>query len=142
MPGERQQAIDAAARLLRHGDRSRAELEQRLARRGIEPDAVQAALETLERVGVLDEVRTAELRAARLAERGYGNAYIRAELERRGLPAEAVLAELEPETERAARVDPEKDRLYEAEVRQWWEEGDFSADRAACLDRLADIAQN
>ena len=29
-----------------------------------------------------------------------------------------------------------------AEVRQWWEEGDFSADRAACLDLLADIAQN
>lgn len=108
MPSDRQRAIDAAARLLRHGDRSRVELEQRLARHGIELDAVEAALETLERVGVLDEVRTAELRAARLAERGYGNAYIRAELERRGLPADGALAELEPEEERAARLVAER----------------------------------
>ncbi len=108
MPSDRQQAIDAAARLLRHGDRSRVELEQRLTRRGIEPDAVDAALETLERVGVLDEVRTAELRAARLAERGYGNAYIQAELERRGLPADRILAELEPEAERATRLVAER----------------------------------
>ena len=104
MPDDRQQAIDAAGQLLRHGDRSRAELERRLVERGIRSDAVEDALETLERVGVLDDGRTAELRADRLAERGYGDAYIRAELERRGLPAEAALAELEPEAVRAARL--------------------------------------
>jgi SOS response regulatory protein OraA/RecX len=97
---DRQQAIDAAAQILRHGDRSRAELEQRLERRGLQPGAVEEALETLERVGVVDDRRTAELRAARLAERGYGDAYIRAELERRRLPAEEALAFLEPERER------------------------------------------
>ena len=105
---DRQQAIDAAAELLRHGDRSRAELERRLAARGIGPDAVETALETLERVGVLDDGRTAGLRATRLAERGYGDAYIRAELERRGLPAEAAVAELEPEAARAARLGAER----------------------------------
>jgi len=105
---DRQEAIDAAARLLRHGDRSRAELEQRLARRGIEPQALDDALEVLERVGVLDDCRTPELRAARLADRGYGDAYIRAELERRRLPADRALATLEPERDRAARLVGER----------------------------------
>jgi poly(A) polymerase len=26
-----------------------------------------------------------------------------------------------------------------AEVREWWEDGDFAADRAACLARLRDV---
>ena len=97
-------AIDAAARLLRYGDRSRAELEQRLARRGVAPDAAADALATLERVGVLDDERTAALRAETLAARGYGDAWIRADLQRRGLPFEAALAGLEPERDRAARL--------------------------------------
>ena len=101
---DRQEAIDAAARLLRHGDRSRAELERRLSERGIELDVLVDALDALERVGVLDDGRTAALRAARLAERGYGDAYIRAELARRGLPVEEGMAELEPETVRAVRL--------------------------------------
>ena len=100
----RREAVDVAARLLRQGDRSRAELERRLADRQIDPEAAREALETLERVGVLDDERTASLRAARLAERGYGDAWIRAELQRRELPVEAALAELEPERERAARL--------------------------------------
>ncbi len=99
----REEAVDAAARLLRHGDRSRVELEQRLAQRGIDAEAVREALETLERVGVLDDERTASLRAAALAERGYGDRWIRAELERRGLPVEDAIAALEPERERAER---------------------------------------
>lgn len=100
----RTDAVDAAARLLRHGDRSRAELEQRLAQRGIDADAAHDALDTLERVGVLDDERTASLRASALAERGYGDLWIRADLERRGLPAAAALAELDPERERVNRL--------------------------------------
>jgi regulatory protein len=102
------EAVDAAARLLRHADRSRAELETRLAQRGIGAEALSDALETLERVGVLDDCKTASLRAQRLAERGYGDAWIRAELERRGLPVEEALAELEPERERAGRIVAEQ----------------------------------
>jgi regulatory protein len=102
------EAVDAAARLLRHADRSRAELEARLTEKGIDPVALSDALETLERVGVLDDARTASLRAANLAERGYGDAWIRAELERRGLPTQEALAGLEHESARAARIVSEK----------------------------------
>jgi SOS response regulatory protein OraA/RecX len=102
------EAVDAAARLLRHGDRSRAELETRLTQRGIGAEALSDALETLERVGVLDDGKTASLRAHKLADRGYGDAWIRAELERRGLPVEEALAELEPERERAGRIVSEQ----------------------------------
>ena len=100
----RAEAVDAAARLLRHGDRSRAELESRLASRGIEPDALAEALDTLERVGALDDSKTAILRATALADRGYGDMWIRAELERRSLPFEEAVAALEPERDRAARI--------------------------------------
>jgi regulatory protein len=98
------EAVDAAARLLKHGDRSRAELEERLEGRGLEADAVSDALETLERVGALDDARTAALRAAALAGRGYGDAWIRAELERRRLPVDDAIADLEPERDRASQI--------------------------------------
>ena len=102
------QAVDAAARLLRHADRSRAELETRLTARGIDPDALADALDTLERVGAFSDSKTALLRATTLADRGYGDAWIRAELERRELPVEEALAALEPERERAVRIVAEK----------------------------------
>ena len=94
---------EVALRALRAADRSRAELDARLQRAGVEEAEREETLDSLERLGYLDDERTAALRAARLAERGYGDAYIRAELERRGLPAEAAVADLEPEAERATR---------------------------------------
>jgi SOS response regulatory protein OraA/RecX len=101
-------AVDAAARLLRHADRSRAELETRLTARGVKPDALSDALDTLERVGAFSDDKTALLRATTLAERGYGDDWIRAELERRGLPVDEAVAGLEPERERAGRIVAEK----------------------------------
>jgi len=94
---------DVALRALRAADRSRAELEERLERRGFDESERQQALDELERLGYLDDERTASLRAERLAERGYGDAYIRADLEQRGLPTDDALAAVEPETERVAR---------------------------------------
>jgi regulatory protein len=91
---------DVALRALRAADRSRAELDARLQRRGFDEETRQAALDQLERLGYVDDARTAALRAERLAERGYGDAYIRADLERRGLPADDALAGIEPEHER------------------------------------------
>jgi regulatory protein len=96
-------AFEAAARALRAADRSRAELDDRLARRGVGEAAREEALDRLERLGWLDDVRVAAARATRLAERGYGDAYIRADLARRRLPVDAALAELDPERERAER---------------------------------------
>ncbi len=99
-------AEDVALRALRAADRSRAELEERLERRGFGEAERRQALDELERLGYVDDERTASLRAERLAERGYGDAYIRADLEQRGLPAEAALAAIEPESERKTRFTP------------------------------------
>jgi regulatory protein len=96
-------AFEVATRALRHADRSRAELDERLARRGFSEADRGAALDRLVELGWLDDERTAGLRAAALADRGYGDAYIRSELERRSLPVEAALAGLEAEHERALR---------------------------------------
>jgi regulatory protein len=96
-------AEDVALRALRAADRSRAELDARLEQRGFAEEERREALDTLARFGYLDDERTASLRAERLGERGYGDAYIRADLERRGLPTESALASLEPESVRVAR---------------------------------------
>jgi SOS response regulatory protein OraA/RecX len=96
-------AFEIATRALRHADRSRAELAERLARRGFAEEEGTAALDRLEELGWLDDERTAGLRAAALADRGYGDAYIRADLERRCLPVEGALGGLEAERERALR---------------------------------------
>lgn len=96
-------AEDVALRALRAADRSRAELDTRLEQKGFDGEERRQALDELERLGYLDDERTAAARAGRLADRGYGDAYIRADLESRGLPAEAGLAAIQPESERASR---------------------------------------
>jgi SOS response regulatory protein OraA/RecX len=100
----RAHALDVAARALRYRDLSRQRLEARLAGRGTAAGARAEALETLERVGLVDDERVAVSRAQALAGRGYGDAAIRLALEGEGLEAEAVragLATLEPEAVRA-----------------------------------------
>lgn len=94
---------DAAVRALRAADRSRAELDARLERQGFGDEERQRALDELERLGYVDDERTAALRAQRLADRGYGDAYIRDDLEHRGLPAEQALAGIDGEPDRARR---------------------------------------
>jgi SOS response regulatory protein OraA/RecX len=79
-------------------------LADRLAGAGVRPDVSGEVLDTLERVGVLDDARFAGSRARALAGKGYGNEAIRIDLERHGIAAEAAeeaLASLEPERERA-----------------------------------------
>jgi regulatory protein len=103
----RQTALETALRALRSSDRSAAELEARLQQRGVGDAERAQALETLERIGYVDDERFARLRAERLAQRGSGDALIRDDLERRGLAADVVelaLGELEPERDRAARI--------------------------------------
>jgi SOS response regulatory protein OraA/RecX len=103
----RARALGDAVRALRHRDLSRGRLEQRLASRGARRDAREEALATLERAGLVDDGRVAHGRAASLAERGWGDAGIRAALEAEGLDGALVseaLAALEPERERARRL--------------------------------------
>jgi regulatory protein len=105
LPSQRAEprAEDVALRALRAADRSRSELDARLEQRGFAVEERRQTLDDLERLGYLDDARTAETRARQLAGRGYGDAYIRADLERRGLPTEQALAGLDPESERALR---------------------------------------
>jgi SOS response regulatory protein OraA/RecX len=101
------EALELAARALVHRDRSIAELRERLDRRGVPASERDEALATLGRSGVLDDERFASARAAALAERGYGDAAIAADLERRGIGIELqerALGLLEPEAERARTV--------------------------------------
>lgn len=100
-------AVETALRALRHRDRSSAELDARLSRAGVGEAVRREALETLERIGYVDDDRVARQRAEELAARGAGDLLIRHDLEGRGLDSETVegaLALLEPERERAARI--------------------------------------
>lgn len=96
-----------AFRALRSRDRTAAELAARLEQRGVGEEEREQALETLERIGYVDDERFARTRAEQLAERGSGDALIRDDLERRGLAADVVelaLGALESERDRAARI--------------------------------------
>lgn len=103
----RRDPLDVAVRALRHRDRSRAQVAARLERAGVDEAGRLDALETLERVGYVDDARFAAARAAALAGRGLGDAAIRHDLEGSGVEAglvAAALAALEPEPVRAASI--------------------------------------
>jgi regulatory protein len=103
---ERRAALDRSIRALARRDHSAARLRAKLDRAGVSEPAQTDAVETLERAGYVDDPRFARDRAARLAARGYGNGWIRADLAAQGVAREAAeraLEALEPERERAAR---------------------------------------
>lgn len=103
----RAEALTEATRSLAATARSRRDLERRLDRAGHTATAREEALAGLAHAGLLDDARLAEARAAQLARRGYGDAGIRADLQRRLIPAEIAadaVAALEPEIERARRL--------------------------------------
>jgi regulatory protein len=106
VPAERD-PIDVAARALRHRDRSRAQVSERLARASVGDAARDEALESLERIGYVDDARYAANRAAALAGRGHGDEAIRHDLESAGVGEEAAaaaLAGLAPEADRARAI--------------------------------------
>jgi SOS response regulatory protein OraA/RecX len=93
--------------VLRHRERSAAEVDRYLIERGVGDDEREEVLETLARTALVDDRRFAEVRATSLVERGAGNELIRHELARAGIDselAEEIVASLPPETERVARI--------------------------------------
>jgi SOS response regulatory protein OraA/RecX len=89
------------------GARSQRDLERRLARAGHSAEASKDAIAALDRAGLLDDTRLAEMRAQLLARRGWGDAAIRADLRRRLISADTAdyaVAGLEPELGRARRL--------------------------------------
>ena len=110
---EQPDAVEQALRALRYRDRTTAELAARLEQSGVGAAEREQALETLERIGYVDDERFARTRAEQLAARGSGDALIRHDLEGRGVAAEhveAALEALEPERERAARLVEQRGR--------------------------------
>jgi len=96
--------IEIAARALRHRDRSRREIDDRLERAGVGHDERVDALAALERIGYVDDERFAAARAEALAGRGLGDEAIRHDLEQHDVDAAVVagaLNGLAPEAERA-----------------------------------------
>jgi len=128
-------ALAAATRSLATSDRSERDLERRLARAGHSAAARGYAIAALGRAGLVDDTRVAVNRAELLARRGYGDAWIRSDLERRLVSAEAVavaVAGLPPEFERARRLVADES-VTPALTRRLAARG-FSADT---LDELA-----
>ncbi len=80
----------AAVRLLSMRAYSRAELSERLSRRGYAPDEAASALDRLEQLGYIDEEAYAESLVRRYAAKGYGVRAIPAQLRAHGLPSEAI----------------------------------------------------
>jgi len=110
---EQPDAVEQALRALRFRDRSTAELDARLEQRGVGAAEREQALETLERIGYVDDERFARTRAEQLAARGSGDALIRHDLHGRGIEAErveAALEALEPERQRAERIAEQRGR--------------------------------
>jgi SOS response regulatory protein OraA/RecX len=103
----RAEALGRATRALKHRDLSTHALAERLDRAGVAERDRTEALETLERVGYVDDDRFARRRAQTLAERDWGDAAIADDLEQQGVPrdlATAAIAVLEPERERAKAI--------------------------------------
>lgn len=100
----RSEALAVAVRALKHGDRSRSELDRRLEQRRVPETERREALSSLERAGYVDDRRAAASRARALAERGHGDESVRHDLLRRGFAeaaAEEAIAGLDPERDRA-----------------------------------------
>jgi SOS response regulatory protein OraA/RecX len=100
-------AYECALRALHHRDRTALEIDEHLRARGFLDDDRSQAVETLRRTGLVDDERFAQSRAASLAERGAGDAFIRARLAEAGVARDLVdgaLEAVEGEVARARRI--------------------------------------
>jgi SOS response regulatory protein OraA/RecX len=99
--------LDVAVRALRHRDRAAADVDARLEQAGVGEEERRATIESLQRLGYVDDTRFAGTRARVLAGREQGDEAIRFDLERQGIGTDEVeqaLASLTPERERAEAI--------------------------------------
>jgi regulatory protein len=97
-------AFDVACRWLARAPRSRGEVVAYLERLGFSAPRIEDTLARLANFGAVDDAAFAARRTEALAARGYGDAYILADLERRGIDADTIAAAVDaiaPERERA-----------------------------------------
>ncbi|MGV8959148.1 MAG: recombination regulator RecX [Stenotrophomonas sp.] len=87
---QEQTPVQRALALLVRREHSRKELSRKLQVRGIEPDAIEAAVSRLAEAGWQDDGRFAEMLVRSRASGGYGPLHIRAELGTHGLDSEQI----------------------------------------------------
>lgn len=100
-------AVEQALRALRHRERTAVQVDAHLAERGFDEQEREAAVERLARTGLVDDRRFAESRAAALARKGAGDAFVRHDLDAAGVDREIVedaLATLDDQATRARQV--------------------------------------
>ena len=85
----------AAMRLLSHREHARQELVQKLHRRGFSDVAINEALDDLESLGLLSDLRFAESYVRARVTRRFGPLRIRAELRRKGVADDIIGTTLE-----------------------------------------------
>src|SRR5262249_57970022 len=110
-------------------DRSEAGVLEVLRRKGVPEGEAGEVVETLRRLGAVDDERFARAGAVSLADRGFGDAAIAFRLEREGVTpelAERAVAALEPETERALRLAARRGAT--AKPARWLASRGFSSD--------------
>lgn len=121
VPAREEAAHEAALGFLSHRARSAAEVRRRLQRRGFDEAVIDAEIERLRRVGLLDDEAFARAWVAereRLAPRG--RRLLRAELRQRGIgaePAEAATAELDDRETALALARQRAEKVQAADYR-------------------------
>lgn len=123
VPAREEAAHEAALSFLSHRARSAEEVRRRLARRGFDDGVIDAEIERLRRVGLLDDAAFARAWVAereRLAPRG--RRLLRAELRQRGIgaePAEAATAGLDDRETAMALARKRATRVHAADYRSF-----------------------
>jgi SOS response regulatory protein OraA/RecX len=129
LPKPVKSAVEIAARALARRDRSESDLTRILIAKGVPEAEASAAVDTLRRVGAVDDGRFAGATAEALAARGFGDAAIIVRLQREGIPTDAVhdaVSQLQPEFERAAALAAA--RPAGGRTARWLAARGFSAD--------------
>ena len=89
------QVRDRAWMLLTRREHSVKELRQKLVQRGFDSQAVDSVLADLKKRGDVSDVRFAETMISHRAKGGYGPAYIRQELRKKGISPDLVASTLD-----------------------------------------------
>ena len=113
---EKRLAMDLALQLLSYRGRSRREVVEKLEKRRLSPEAVEATLIKLEQAGYLNDHLFAKTWVnERIEIRGYGRQRIKSELISKGIDATIINSEIErvytPEKEKQAAMQLARQRL-------------------------------
>jgi regulatory protein len=86
----RQQAMNAAVRILTHRDHSRYELKQKLQQRGFGGKVIDTVIAECERLNYINDPRTAHVYILQLKRKCFGKRYIRMALKKKRLGGTAI----------------------------------------------------